>query len=88
MDCNPGAEGPTALPPPIATCGATLQDAAVVLELDTLTGADNRAVLNAASNNQEHFVAAFEAWSIRSSEGVSSGGAGESLEGRHFSLTR
>jgi hypothetical protein len=48
VDCNAGAEGPIPVPPPIATCGATLQDATVVLHLDTVTGADNRVAMNAA----------------------------------------
>ena len=60
VDCNPASEGPIATPPPIGSCAATLQDATVVLHLDTLTGADNRVVLNAAANNQEHFVANFD----------------------------
>jgi hypothetical protein len=60
VDCSASSEGPIPQPPPIGSCSSVLQDATVVLHLDTLTGADNRVVLNAAANNQENFVANFD----------------------------
>jgi hypothetical protein len=60
LDCNPGAEGPIASPPPIATCSGTKQDANPVLILKTKPGGDNRVVMNAAVNNQEAFHASFD----------------------------
>jgi len=60
VDCNPGAEGPIAMPPPIATCVATAQSVKVTLHLDAIVGADNRVILNAATNNQESAGASFD----------------------------
>lgn len=60
LDCNPGAEGPIASPPPIATCSGTKQDANPVLILKTKSGGDNRVVMNASVNNKEAFHASFD----------------------------
>jgi PEP-CTERM motif-containing protein len=61
VDCNPASEGPISTPPPIGSCSATVQSEPVILHLDAIVGADNRVVLNAATNNKENFVAHFDA---------------------------
>jgi hypothetical protein len=60
LDCGPGAEGPIASPPPIATCSATKQDSNPVLILKTRSGGDNRVTMTASVNNQEAFHASFD----------------------------
>jgi hypothetical protein len=61
VSCNPNSVGPIPVPLPIPSCSATSQDEPFLLELDTLTGGDNRVTLLAAANNQENFVASFDA---------------------------
>ncbi|HVP27942.1 MAG TPA: hypothetical protein VMW35_02115 [Myxococcota bacterium] len=61
VDCSPTSVGPIPVTPPIGSCPATSQDQAVLLALNTLSGADNRVTLVAAANNQESFSASFDA---------------------------
>jgi hypothetical protein len=61
VSCNPNSVGPIPVPLPIPSCSATSQDQPVVLTLNTLSGADNRVTLLATANNQESFVASFDA---------------------------
>jgi hypothetical protein len=61
VGCNPNSVGPIPVPLPIPTCSATKQSKPFVLTLNVLTGADNRVSLVAAANNQESFVADFDA---------------------------
>ena len=60
LNCNPISVGPNPMPLPIPTCSATFQEEAVVLTLDTLSGADNRITMTASANNQAAFGADFE----------------------------